>query len=386
MSQLKPKPVRIAIDALGINEVGGARSVTLPLLQRVFRQQKQWQFHCFLTQPEPELIFENVRQIILPLAKGMLSRFAFQLIIPFYVLFKKIDLTHFIKSQGNLLFSSKKILTLYDCTILRFPEYFSKQSRLFWRYIQPTICKHMDRIITISEDAKTEINTYLKVPLEKISVIYPAPQFEEEDRLSEVETEMVLKTHQLESAYLLYIGQIGMKKNLMTLIQAYDLVQQRMASAPPLILIGPRYYLSDAGEIFSAIESLGLQSKIRYLGPVNSEDLQVILAHAMMLLFPSVHEGFGIPIAEAMQLGVPVMTSNTSVMPEVVGNAGVLVNDFLSPEDWAENIIALIKNPEKRQQLSEKSLERANTFSWDISADMLIHKYEDLLKKELTHS
>jgi len=205
LSQLKPKPVRIAIDALGINEVGGARSVTLPLLQRVFRQQKQWQFHCFLTQPEPELIFENVRQIILPLAKGMLSRFAFQLIIPFYVLFKKIDLTHFIKSQGNLLFSSKKILTLYDCTILRFPEYFSKQSRLFWRYIQPTICKHMDRIITISEDAKTEINTYLKVPLEKISVIYPAPQFEEEDRLSEVETEMVLKTHQLEfSLFVIY--------------------------------------------------------------------------------------------------------------------------------------------------------------------------------------
>ena len=385
MSTPKLKPVRIAVDALGINEVGGARSVTLPLLQRVFRQQEQWQFHCFLTQPEPDLEFENVRQIILPLAKGMLSRVAFQFIIPFYVLFKRINLTHFIKSQGNLLFSSRKLLTIYDCTILRFPEYFSTQSRLFWRYIQPGICKHMDRIITISEDAKTEINSYLKVPLEKISVIYPAPQFEEEDRLSGAEIEAVLKNHQLEPDYLLYIGQIGMKKNLMTLIRAYDRIQKKMPSAPPLILVGPRYYLSDAGEILSTIESLGLQDKIRYLGPVKREALQVILAHAMMLLFPSVHEGFGIPIAEAMQLGVPVMTSNTSVMPEVVGNAGVLVDDFLSPEDWAENIIQLIENPGTRKQLSARSLERSKVFSWDISTDKLIRIYKDLLKGELTH-
>ncbi len=376
------KSIQIAVDALGINEVGGARSVTLPLLQRVFKQQTQWQFHCFLTHYEADLDFENVKQIILPLSKGILSRVAFQFIIPFYVLFNKIDLTHFIKSQGNLLFSSKKILTLYDCTILRFPEYFNIPSRLFWRYVQPAICKHMDRIITISEDAKTEINTFLKVPLEKISVIYPAPQFEEKDLLSGAEIDRVLKNHQLESPYLLYIGQIGMKKNLMTLIQAYELIQKKMPSAPPLILVGPRYYLSDAGEIFTAIESLGLQNIIRYLGPVKRDELQVILAHAMMLLFPSVHEGFGIPIAEAMQLGVPVITSNTSVMPEVAGNAGVLVNDFLSPEAWAENIIALIENPERRKQLSVKSLERAKAFSWDISADKLIQDYEDLLKKE----
>jgi glycosyltransferase involved in cell wall biosynthesis len=378
------KSIQIAVDALGINEVGGARSVTLPLLQRVFRQQNQWQFHCFLTQYETDLDFKNVKQIILPLSKGMLSRVAFQFIIPFYVLFKNIDLTHFIKSQGNLLFSSKKILTLYDCTILRFPEYFNTPSRLFWRYVQPAICKHMDRITTISEDAKTEINAYLKVPLEKISVIYPAPQFEEEDLLSGAEIDTVLKNHQLESPYLLYIGQIGMKKNLMTLIQAYELIQKKMPSAPPLILVGPRYYLSDAGEIFSDIESLGLQNKIRYLGPVKREELQVILEHAMMLLFPSVHEGFGIPIAEAMHLGVPVMTSNTSVMPEVVGDAGVLVNDFLSPEDWAENIITLIENPERRKELSKKSLERSKAFSWDISAEKLINHYKNLLEVD-TH-
>ena len=379
------KTVQIAVDALGINEVGGARSVTLPLLHRVFKQQTQWQFHCFLTQYEPELDFENIKQIILPLSKGMLSRVAFQFIIPFYVLFKRVNLTHFIKSQANLLFSSKKILTIYDCTILRFPEYFNLQSRLFWRYVQPAVCKGMDQVITISEDAKKEISTFLKVPPEKISVIYPAPQFEADDQPSEAEIEKVKQTYKLETEYLLYIGQIGMKKNLMTLIKAYNLIQKRIPDAPPLILVGPRYYLSDAGEIFSTIESLNLQDKIRYLGPVKREELQIILDQAMMLLFPSVHEGFGIPIAEAMQLGVPVITSNTSVMPEVVGNAGVLVDDFLSPEDWAENISKLIKHQDIRAELSEKSLERSKAFSWDNSAEKLIRVYQDLLDGKITH-
>ncbi len=379
------KNVHIAIDALGIDEVGGARSVTLPLLQRVFKQQNQWQFHCFLTKYETNLEFENVKQIILPLSKGMLSRIAFQFIIPFYVLFNRIDLTHFIKSQGSLLFSSKKILTIYDCTILRFPEYFNLQSRLFWRYVQPAICKLMDQIITISEDAKTEISTYLKVPAKKISVVYPAPQFEDDEQLSESEIEKIRQTYQLEMEYLLYIGQIGMKKNLLTLIKAYDLIKKRIPDPPPLILVGPRYYLSDAGEIFSSIESLNLQGKIRYLGPVKREELRVILNHAMMLLFPSVHEGFGIPIAEAMQFGVPVIASNTSVMPEVVGNAGVLVDDFLSPITWAESINTLVEQPEVRKQLSEKCLERSKAFSWDISAAKLIRIYKDLLDGEIIH-
>lgn len=373
---------RIAIDALGIIEVGGARSVTLPLLQRVFQQKSDWHFYCFLTKKEEMLDFPNVKQIILPLSKGLLSRLAFQFIIPFYVLLHKINVTHFIKSQGSILFSSKKVLTIYDCTILKYPDYFSLPSRLFWRYIQPVMSRYMDHIITISNDAKMEINQYLHISPEKIAVIYPAPQFESVGQIVDSDEERTKRIYNIEQDYLLYIGQIGMKKNLMTLIKAYNVLQNSEVAPPPLLMAGPRYYLSDAGEIFSAIEALGLQDQIRYLGAVEKGELEVILKNAMMLLFPSIHEGFGIPIAEAMQLGVPVISSNTSVMPEVLDGAGALVDDFLSPEAWSEKIKELIQHPEIRQTLSLKGLERSKTFSWDTSANQLIQIYEDLLKPD----
>ena len=383
MSVKKTKQIRIAIDAIGVNEFGGARSVTIPLLQRIFQRRKEWQFYCFLTQPEASLTFPNVKQIIIPLSKGLFSRLAFQLIIPFYVLLHKINLTHFIKSQSNILFSSKKLLTIYDCTILKYPNYFNIPSRLFWRYIQPTMCNHMDQITTISQNAKMEINKYLNVPKEKISVIYPAPQFKKEEDISEHSENQIKQKFNLERDYLLYIGQIGMKKNLMTLIDAYNLLRKREAITLPLLLVGPRYYLSDAGKIFSAIENLGLQDYVRYLGAIEKAELRTILKNATMLLFPSVHEGFGIPLVEAMQLGVPVISSNTSAMPEVLAGAGVMVSDFLSPEAWAEKINELIQYPELRQEMIEKGLIRSNIFSWDVSAQKLVQIYEDLLRSDI---
>jgi len=377
--------IHIAIDALGIDDVGGARSVTLPLLKRVYQIKQDWHFTCFLTKYEEELNFQNVKQVILPLSKGLISRLIFQFVIFLYVSFNKIDLTHFIKSQGNLLFHSKKVLTIYDCTILKFPSYFSLASRLFWRYIQPLICKSMDRIITISHDAKSEIITYLKVPQEKISVIYPAPQFQPDFLLTNSLEKTVREKYNLSEDFLLYIGQIGMKKNLITLVKAYNILKKKYLISLPLILVGPRYYLSDAGEIFTAVENYNLRKNIRYLGTVDKHELYIILKHAMLLLFPSIHEGFGIPIVEAMQLGVPVIASNTSVMPEVLDHAGVLIDNFLSPEAWAEEINSLIHLPQRRMELSLQGLERSKAFSWDASAEKLVQVYETLLETDITN-
>ena len=369
----------IAIDALGVNEVGGARSVTIPLLMRVFQIKSDWNFYCYLSAYERDLDFPNVKQIVLPLSKGLFSRFLFQLIVPIFTIIYRIDITHFIKSQASFILFSKKILTIFDCTILKYPQYFNFPSRLFWRYFQPFFCKHMDEIITISQDAKGEIVNDLKVPPDKVSIVYPASQF----NLSEEKTSFVFTDHEKKSAlgdeYLLYIGQIGLKKNLMTLINAYKTIVENDSGFPHLFLVGPRYYLSDAGEIFDAIHSLGLDNHIHYLGPLKKNELHAILSKASILLFPSVHEGFGIPMVEAMQMGVPVIASNTSVMPEVLNDAGVLVDDFLSPSAWAEEIITLYKSPEQRGELSKKGIKRAEDFSWEGSAGQLIQIYERLL-------
>lgn len=373
------KPIRLAIDALGIHEVGGARSVSLPLLERVFQMKADWQFYCYLTRYEQTLDFPNVKQILLPFSKGMLSRIAFQVVVPFTTLFYQIDLTHFIKSQASLIPRSRKVLTIFDCTILKYPQYFGLASRLYWRYIQPWMCRRMDRILTISQDARAEIMETMKVPPEKIAVIYPAPQFDTQGQEPEPLNATLREKYNLPRDYLLYIGQIGLKKNLDTIIKAYRHLQERIPTAPPLVLAGPRYYLSDAGQIFDTIDALGLNEQVRYLGVVDKDDLQRILGNALALLFPSVHEGFGIPIVEAMAMGVPVITSNTSVMPEVVADAGILVDDFLSPPAWAEAISTLLTDPQLHHRLALLGRRRAADFSWDKSAEALIHIYEDLL-------
>lgn len=373
-----PERLRIAIDALGVNEVGGARSVTIPLLKRVFLLKENWQFYCYLSAFEEELDLPNVKQIILPLSKGLMSRFLIQLMIPILTLMYKIDITHFIKSQASLLFNSKKILTIYDCTILKFPEYFNLPSRLFWRYVQPSMSKHMDQIITISNDAKSEITAYLGVVPEKISVIYPASQFEPQADRSPTSLGDLNQKSSIGDEYILYVGQIGFKKNLMTLIHAYQAIKEVRHEFPPLILVGPRYYLSDAGNILDSLGPLGLEDDVQYLGPLSKNDLYHVLKNASLLVFPSIHEGFGMPMLEAMQMGVPVIASNTSVMPEVLQDAGVLVDDFLSPSAWAEEIMKLFDSLEARELLANKGIERAKFFSWDQSAKQLIVIYEAL--------
>ena len=253
---------KIAIDALGVNEVGGARSVTIPLLMRVFQIKSDWHFYCYLSAYEKDLDFPNVKQIILPLSKGLFSRFLFQLIVPILTIIYRIDITHFIKSQASFILFSKKVLTIFDCTILKYPQYFNTPSRFFWRYLQPLFCKHMDKIVTISQDAKREIVKELKVAPEKVSIIYPASQFNaSEDQISAALTDLEQK-FSLGDEYLLYIGQIGLKKNLMTLINAYKTIVENYPGFPRLFLVGPRYYLSDAGEIFAAIHTLGLDNYI----------------------------------------------------------------------------------------------------------------------------
>lgn len=373
------KTPRIGIDALGIDQVGGARSVTIPLLQQVFQMKPEWQFFCYLSAYEEELDFPNVNQIILSLSKGLPSRLIFQLIIPFLSLIHSINLIHFIKSQPGLVFSSKKILTIYDSTIQKYPEYFSWSSRTFWKYLQPWYCRKMDQIITISQNAKAEIVQYLKVPAEKVSVIYPATQFNTES-LEKFSTVTIGDHRDVpDKPYLLYIGQIGKKKNLITLVKAYKIIKAKKPDFPKLIMVGPRYLQSDASGIFDIIQSSDLESEILYLGPVDREILYHILINSEMLLFPSIHEGFGIPLVEAMEVGVPVISSNISAMPEVLNDAGYLIDDYLSPEAWADAIVDLNEDHHKKNFLVEKGLERAKMFSWAKSASLLVNIYQDLL-------
>lgn len=370
---------KIGIDALGIDIEGGGRTSILNLISFLSANIENCQFIIYLSKYEPPLNSPNIEQVILPFRRGIFARIFMQFYLPFDIFFRRIDLMHFTKSQASIIFRAKTILTIHDMTILKFPQIHSKLSVWYWKYIQPIISNRMDAIITVSEDAAKDINQIYGVPEEKIFIVYNSSQFTEFIDEPSKETDKYLTKYALQEKYILYVGLIALKKNLETLIHAYKILHEEDNKFPPLLLIGPRYSDSDAGYIFDLIEEYKLTRKIFYLGKLPKLDLFYLFRNAMIFIFPSVHEGFGIPCLEAMELGVPLIASKASAIPEIVGDAGILIEDYLSPSAWSSNIANLLSNEEKRKELISKGLERTQIIKRKHSYLTVINLYNNLL-------
>jgi len=366
----------IAVDAIGIDQPGGARTAVLCLFRALAELQPDWQLLIFVSQREPALAaFGNVRQIILPARKGWWARVLIQMLMPYIVWRYDVDLVHFTKSQGGLVWGVKVVLTLFDLTTLHHPEIHSPLAVWYWRFGQPLMARFSDAVVTLSLNAARDIQNFYAVPPNKITIVPCAPQFEE----AELEKRSALTELNLPPTYLLFVGALALKKNLTTLIEAYNLLRQRRADAPALVLAGPRYTLSDASAIFNQICLLGLEPFVHYLGPVKDAVLPELYRRAQVFLMPSMHEGFGIPCLEAMRCGTPVIASRAASLPEVVGEAGALITDYMSPQAWADGIQAVLDDPARRAELVARGRQRAQTFSWSRSARVLADLYQRLL-------
>jgi len=373
---------KIGIDALGIEVEGGARTSIIRMIQFITQSCPEWGFILYLSKHEPQLKLHNVKQVILPASRGILSRLFMQIYLPFDVLIRGIDLVHFTKSQASLVPFAKKVFTVHDVTTLKHPEIHPKSAVIYWKYIQPLMAKRMDAIFTVSNDAAKDLVEDMHVAKDKITVIYNASQFESTEEHDAELKKTVIEKYHLPREFCLYVGILALKKNIDTLIQAYQQLNSEGAAIPPLFLVGPRYSISDAGDVLDMIKAGNLQEQIQYLGRLPKEELYYIYKNASIFLFPSYHEGFGIPCLEAMQFGVPLIATQTSAIPEVVGEAGILIEDYMSPQVWADQIKELTNNPEKRQRMSEEGRRQYQKISSEHSFSAVIDVYQRLLCKE----
>jgi glycosyltransferase involved in cell wall biosynthesis len=370
----------IGIDALGIDQPGGARTAVFYLLKEIFNQSQNFDFIIYVSKFENEFTaFPHVKQKVIPLRKGIVSRILAQFIFVIESAHNKFDLFHFTKSQGSLLFKTKSIITIFDLTILREPKMFSKIDVLFWKKIQPKILSKMKKIITISNDVANDLKEYYLISDLKIDVVYCATQFENVKITSIENLEGFREKYELPPRYLLFLGIIAQKKNLNTLIKAYKILTNKQIEIPKLILAGPYYPKSDGKDIFKLIHSEGLSEQIKYIGKIDISELSCLYQSSEIFIMPSVHEGFGIPVLEAMQHGIPIIVSNASSLPEVVGDAGLLVNDYLDPDAWAKAIELLISDEELRKSLIMKGKNRVKKFNWRLSAEKTIMIYNEVL-------
>lgn len=292
----------------------------------------------------------------------------------------RLDLLHspdFI-TPARILDRSRRVITVHDLAFLRYPELLTDDSRRYYGQIFRAV-EEADAIIAVSNHTKQDLVELTEASEERIVVVPEAssPAFRPiEDRRSVEDT---LDQLSVREPYFLYVGTIEPRKNLVSLTHAYRQFLDRHknpATAPDLVLAGARGWLYD--EVFESIDRLGIGDRVRHISRPSEADLVALMNGAVALVMPSRYEGFGLPVLEAMSCGTPVCASDVSALPELVGDAGLLVDpDDL--EGWAAALMRLNQDEVLRQDLSQKGLRRAAGFSWTKAAGQTLELYRKLL-------
>ena len=253
------------------------------------------------------------------------------------------------------------------------PNKYSIKKYFMYRALLPRTIKSADKIIAISHHTKNDIIQHFKIPEDKIKVIHLAANKNykplQGDKINKIK-----QKYDLNCPFILYVGGLAPNKNVKRLIQAFYKLKKQGINHK-LILTGVKRWKYKS--IFETIEKLNLQKDVIFTGYVPDEDLPALYNAADLFVYPSLYEGFGLPPLEAMACGTPVITSNTSSLPEVVGDAGIMVNPY-DVDELANKMYEVLTNDGLGEELSKKGLERAKLFSWKKCAEEHLKVYEEV--------
>ncbi len=300
-----------------------------------------------------------------------------QLTIPVDVWRAKPDLFHAPHYVLPPLTPGKTVVTIHDCIHLRFPQYLP--NRLAHWYAQVFLAgaaRKASRVITVSEASKRDIIHFLHTPASKVEVVYNG--FDERLTSPSPEDEARVRDRfQLDAPFVLYAGNIKPHKNVDRLIEAFAQLRQRGMTSVKLLIIGDD--ISKYSNLRRLVHRHQLHQQVRFLGFVSTDTLAALYQLAQVFVFPSLYEGFGLPPLEAMANGTPVITSNVSSLPEVVGDAALLI-DPLDSESLADAMYRVLNEPDLRADLVRRGHERVKAFSWDRSVERTHQIYLDVMR------
>lgn len=277
-----------------------------------------------------------------------------------------------------LLFS-KCVPIIYDLSYERFPQYADPMNQKFLSENVKRAADRADRILTISEYSKKEIKTYYK-PKKKIDVLYPGIDQTQFFRWPEKEIARVKAAYGIHGKYIMYIGNLEPRKNLVALLKAYENLPSEIRKEYSLLLVGLTGWKSEG--IFKTIERLRMDGNHIQLPAayVQDHDRAAIISGASLLVYPSKYEGFGIPPVEAMACGVPVISSNNSSLPEAVGKAAKKVAANNSNQ-LSETMKLVLTDKTLQQEMRKEGFKQADKFSWHESAKKLLAVMDELHEK-----
>lgn len=282
----------------------------------------------------------------------------------------QFDLYHAMAFVAPLLLTTPSVVTVYDLTFMRYPERLTTARRLYLRMFTALTCRRAKRVIAISQSTADDLTNLLDIPADKIDVTPLGYDTAAYRPLPSDQLAAFIQKYQLPDRFWLFVGTLEPRKNLVMLLNAYAQVPQ--SERLPLILGGGKGWMVD--DIFATIERHQLADEVTHVGFIPTEDLPLWYNLAEVFLYPSVFEGFGLPVLEAMACGTPFITSNVSSLPEVAGDAGMT----LPPDNidhWTEALKQVYHDTTWRMSAREQGFQQALQFTWQRTARLTIESY-----------
>ncbi len=384
--------MRIGIDVTSaLTQGGGIGRYTRELVRALTALDGRSTYHLFAARqtgptavPDPLPTGPNVQFHAAPVDERWLYRLWYRLRFPAPVQWVTgpLDLFHspdfVLPPVGG---GIPTLLTVHDLSFVHYPQVYPAALVSYLNRVVPWSIRRASHVLADSAATKADLMAVWQVPADKITVLYSGvnAQFQPVTE-PEVLTAVSTRYHLGDAPYLLTVGTVQPRKNYQMLIRAFAPV----AAAWPhhLYIAGGKGWLYD--DMMAEVERQGLNGRVHFLGFVADEDLPALYSGATLFLFPSLYEGFGLPLLEAMQCGVPVVTSNASSLPEVVGGgreSGGETAVLLSPHDqsaWTTAMQELLADPARRAHLVAAGFRQARQFTWQKAAAQLLHLYRSL--------
>lgn len=350
----------------------GTETYSRRLVQALLEGQSPHRFRLYFRDAPPPGLFRGGEPRIMPfprlwthlrLSWEMAQRPPDALFVPAHVL--------------PLIHPCPSLVTIHDLGYLYFPQSHPWQQRLYLDLSTRWNAHSATHLLADSQATRADLVAHYGAPSDKITVAYPGID-ESLGPVHAVDAIQAAKArHDISREYFLYLGTLQPRKNLIRLVEAFaEFAAHPSPSAIQLVLAGRRGWLYD--DLFRQVRRLGLDERVRFPGYVAEEDKAALLSGAVALLFPSLYEGFGMPVLEAQACGCPVVTSATSSLPEVAGDGALLVD----PQDTAAIANAMLRiatEPELRSALIERGFANVGRFSWENCADTVLRAIENHL-------
>ena len=375
--------MRIAVNTrlLLKDKLEGIGWYTYETLSRIVKAHPEHDFYFIFDRPySKEFIFaKNVTPIVLgpPTRHPILWYIWFELRLP--KLLKKHNIDLFLSTDGFLSLTSKvpSVAVIHDVNFEHHPKDLKFTHSLFYRFFFKKYAHKAKRLVTVSEYSKSDISKFYGLSEAKIDVSLNGVN----SLFHQIELTEQIKTRKQFSQgndYFLFVGALHPRKNIKRLLMAFDLFKTETKSKNKLLIVGAKMWWND--ELKEAFENLSHKEDVIFTGRKSLEDLQILYAAAQAFCFVPYFEGFGIPIIEAMRCGCPVITSNCTAMPEVAGEAALMVDPY-NIEDIKNAMITIENDPKLRADLSEKGLIHSQKFNWKSTANVLWNSIEKVLQK-----